>query len=159
MLYRSVRYIYVECDDMLIHSARTAGHDEDYIPARRSEKPSKVTSTCPPIPSRASPTSVSPCIAACQTQLTRPFTVSGANRGIGYQLVLALLERQPDAIIFAGARDPASANELNDVASKHQNVHVVKLIADDEESNKKAVEEIKKVTDRLDVVVANAGKS
>jgi NAD(P)-dependent dehydrogenase (short-subunit alcohol dehydrogenase family) len=38
-------------------------------------------------------------------------------------------------------------------------VHVVKLVADEEESNKKAVEEIKKVTDRLDVVVANAGMS
>jgi NAD(P)-dependent dehydrogenase (short-subunit alcohol dehydrogenase family) len=91
--------------------------------------------------------------------LTLVSSVSGANRGIGYQLVLAILERQPDAVIFAGARDPAKANELNNLASKNPNVHVVKLVADDEESNKKAVDEIKKVTDRLDVVVANAGKS
>jgi norsolorinic acid ketoreductase len=91
--------------------------------------------------------------------LTISFSVSGASRGIGLQLVYNILERQPDAVIFAGARDPASAKELNEFAGKHSNVHVIKLIADDEESNKQAVEEIKKITDRLDVVVANAGKS
>lgn len=41
----------------------------------------------------------------------------------------------------------------------HPNVHVVKLVVDDEESNKAAVAEIQKFTDRLDVVVANAGLS
>jgi norsolorinic acid ketoreductase len=94
-----------------------------------------------------------------QRILTTSLPVSGASRGIGLQLVYNLLERQPDAVIFAGARDPTSAKELNEFASKHRNVHVIKLIADDEESNKQAVEEIKKITDRLDVVVANAGKS
>lgn len=36
---------------------------------------------------------------------------------------------------------------------------MVKLVVDDEQSNKDAVEEVKKVTERLDVVVANAGQS
>jgi NADP-dependent 3-hydroxy acid dehydrogenase YdfG len=35
---------------------------------------------------------------------------------------------------------------------------VVKLVVDDEQSNKDAVEEVKKVTERLDIVVANAGQ-
>ena len=85
--------------------------------------------------------------------------VSGANRGIGLELVYNILKRQPDAVIFAGARDPSSAKELKELASENPNVHLIKVIADDEESNKQAVEKIKKVTDRLDVVVANAGKS
>ncbi|KAJ9105992.1 hypothetical protein QFC19_003327 [Naganishia cerealis] len=83
--------------------------------------------------------------------------ISGANRGIGFSLIPAVLERTPSAVIFAGARDPANATELNDLAKKHPNVRVIKLVADDEESNKQAVEEVNKVTDRLDVVVANAG--
>ncbi|KAJ9101484.1 hypothetical protein QFC19_005135 [Naganishia cerealis] len=87
-----------------------------------------------------------------------PFVlISGANRGIGLRLVTAFLERTPSAVIFAGARDPANATELNDIAKKHPNVHVIKLVADDAESNKQAVEDVKKVTDRLDVVIANAG--
>jgi NAD(P)-dependent dehydrogenase (short-subunit alcohol dehydrogenase family) len=69
-----------------------------------------------------------------------------------------LTERIPSATIFAGARDPASSTELNGFAKKHPNVKVVKLIADDAESNKQAVEEIKKITGRLDIVVANAGE-
>ncbi|KAI5451651.1 hypothetical protein NCC49_001632 [Naganishia albida] len=83
--------------------------------------------------------------------------VTGANRGIGYDLVLTLLKRYPEAILWASAREPASADALNQLANKDSRVHVVKLITDDEESNKKAVEEIKKVTNRLDIVVANAG--
>jgi norsolorinic acid ketoreductase len=54
-------------------------------------------------------------------------------------------------------REPASADALNQLASKDPRVHVIKLVADDQESNKSAVEEVKKVTDRLDIVVANAG--
>jgi norsolorinic acid ketoreductase len=73
--------------------------------------------------------------------------------------VSALPKRTPSAIIFAGARDPTKATELNELAKKHpNNIHIVKLVADDAESNKAAVEEVKKVTDRLDVVVANAGQ-
>ncbi|KAJ9119038.1 hypothetical protein QFC22_003529 [Naganishia vaughanmartiniae] len=88
-----------------------------------------------------------------------PFVlVSGANRGIGLNLVSAFLEKTPSAIIFAGARDPTKATELNELAKKHpNNIHVIKLVADDAESNKAAVEDVKKVTDRLDVVIANAG--
>ena len=66
--------------------------------------------------------------------------VTGASRGIGLNLVFVLTERIPSATIFAGARDPASSTELNEFAEKHPNVKVIKLIADDLESNKQAVE-------------------
>jgi norsolorinic acid ketoreductase len=84
--------------------------------------------------------------------------VSGATRGIGLHLIHALLKRLPNAIIFAGARDPSSATALKELASKNGNVRVVKLVVDDAQSNKDAVEEVKKVTNRLDIVVANAGQ-
>lgn len=93
---------------------------------------------------------VSPCY--------QPFTVSGASRGIGLHLASAILERYPHAFVFAGARDPSTARELNAIAGTHENVKVIKLIVDDEDSNKRAVAEISEVTDRLDIVVANAGK-
>ncbi|KAJ9092780.1 hypothetical protein QFC21_006654 [Naganishia friedmannii] len=93
-----------------------------------------------------------------EIQQQGPFVlVTGASRGIGLHLVQAFLARQPHAVIFASVRDPAGATALNDLAAKHSNIHVIQLAADDEESNKKAVEEIKKLTDRLDIVVANAG--
>lgn len=85
--------------------------------------------------------------------------MTGANRGIGYDLVLTLLKRYPNAVLFATARDPSSADALNDLVKQDSRVHVVKMITDNEESNKQAVEEVRKVTDRLDIVVANAGTS
>lgn len=92
-------------------------------------------------------------------RLTLPNLVSGANRGIGLHLIHALLNRLPDATIFAGARDPSTADALNDLAVKNGKVHVVKLVVDDEQSNREAIEKVKKVTKRLDIVVANAGQS
>ncbi|GHJ88962.1 hypothetical protein NliqN6_5364 [Naganishia liquefaciens] len=83
--------------------------------------------------------------------------VSGANRGIGLDLVKNLVQQHPQAVVFAGARDPTSATALNEIASKNGNVHVIQLTVDDEESNKKAVDEVKKITERLDIVIANAG--
>lgn len=134
-------------------------HNQDHTPSSRSKPTSPPHSAQHVYRFQAKPQLLQyvPLLRYSSEKYLPVSTVSGANRGIGYELVLALLKRQPEAVIFAGARDPAKANELNDLASKNPNVHVVQLVADDEESNKKAVEEIKKVTDRLDVVVANAG--
>jgi norsolorinic acid ketoreductase len=90
--------------------------------------------------------------------LTHYPKVSGANRGIGLALVKALSAKLPHATIFAGARDPASADALNTFAKENTRLRVVKLIAHDEGSVKDAVAEVRKVTDRLDIVIANAGE-
>ncbi|KAJ7505792.1 hypothetical protein B0H11DRAFT_359228 [Mycena galericulata] len=83
------------------------------------------------------------------------YLVSGANRGIGYGLVASLAAR-PSAIVFAGARDPAGAQSLKDLAAKHPNVHVVKLTSGDKADNEAAISEIRKIAGQLDVIIANA---
>ena len=76
---------------------------------------------------------------------------------IGLELVTQLATR-PDAIVFAGARDPARATNLQALAKSHPDrFHVVKLTSADKEDNIAAVEEVKRVAGRLHVVIANAG--
>jgi len=87
------------------------------------------------------------------------YLVSGANRGIGLGIVRHLSER-PDTIVFAGARHPDGATELKELVDlKPSVVHIVKLTSGNAEDNAAAVEMIKQVAGRLDVVVANAGIS
>ncbi|KAL1700545.1 hypothetical protein EV121DRAFT_295104 [Schizophyllum commune] len=84
------------------------------------------------------------------------YLVSGASRGIGLAIV-TLLAARPDAVVFAGARDPATASDLQALAKAHPDrFHVVKLISPDKANNIAAVEEVKRVAGRLDVVIANA---
>ncbi|KAI5890002.1 NAD(P)-binding protein [Schizophyllum commune H4-8] len=84
------------------------------------------------------------------------YLVSGATRGIGLAFVTLLAER-PDTIVFAGARDPATASNLQALAKKHpNNVFIVELKASDVEGNTRAIEQIRQNAGRLDVVIANA---
>ncbi|KAL1691079.1 hypothetical protein GGG16DRAFT_113413 [Schizophyllum commune] len=85
------------------------------------------------------------------------YLVSGASRGLGLEVVTQLATR-PDAIVFAGARDPARATGLQALAKAHPGrLHVVKLTSAEKEDNIAAVEKVKRVAGRLDVVIANAG--
>ncbi|KAL1695212.1 hypothetical protein GGG16DRAFT_45414 [Schizophyllum commune] len=85
------------------------------------------------------------------------YLVTGANRGIGLAIVTALAAR-PDAVVFAGARDLARADKLHALANAHPGrIYVTKVVSADKENNKAAIEEIKRVAGRLDVVIANAG--
>jgi len=85
------------------------------------------------------------------------YLVSGANRGIGLGLVTSLATR-PDVVVFAGARNPAAANDLKALETKYPGkVHTVKLTSANRTDNVAAIEEIKRVTGKLDVVIANAG--
>jgi len=85
------------------------------------------------------------------------YLVSGANRGIGLNIVSQLAAR-PEVIIFAGARNPSSAKELQALSAKHSgNIHILKLTSGGQADNAAAIAEVKKVAGKLDVVVANAG--
>ena len=84
------------------------------------------------------------------------YVISGSNRGLGYG-VLEKLAVRDTAIIYAGARDPSQAIELQQLANKHSNVHVVQLRADSEADHKALAERAEKEAGRVDVVWANAG--
>ncbi|KAJ7159265.1 aflatoxin biosynthesis ketoreductase nor-1 [Mycena crocata] len=57
----------------------------------------------------------------------REFQVTGANRGIGYGIVVALAARE-NAVVFAAARDP-SAQSLKDLSTKHPNTNCLLGVA------------------------------
>jgi NAD(P)-dependent dehydrogenase (short-subunit alcohol dehydrogenase family) len=72
--------------------------------------------------------------------------------------VIQHLVARENVVVFAGARDPTKATALTDLAVQHKGkLYVVKLTSASETDNRAAVEEIKRIVGRLDVVVANAG--
>ncbi|KAI4523669.1 NAD(P)-binding protein [Schizophyllum commune Loenen D] len=87
------------------------------------------------------------------------YLVTGANRGIGLAITTQLAAR-PDAIVFAGARDPDRATDLHALATANPGrVHILNVISADRANNDAAIEVIRRVAGRLDVVIANAGIS
>ncbi|KAL6781905.1 putative oxidoreductase [Auxenochlorella protothecoides] len=79
--------------------------------------------------------------------------VTGANRGLGRELVNQLLER-PGNTIIAGVRDPSQAKDL---ASLGPNVVVTQLDVSDEASIEAWAASLKKDFAHIDVVINNAG--
>jgi NAD(P)-dependent dehydrogenase (short-subunit alcohol dehydrogenase family) len=77
---------------------------------------------------------------------------------LGLGFVKVLLQR--DAVVFAGARNPSAAIELHELAKTNpEKLHILKLTSADEADNHAAIEDIKRIAGRLDVVIANAGQS
>jgi len=94
------------------------------------------------------------------SSLPQVFLISGANRGLGLGLVGAVLSKQPDAFIYAGARDPDSAADLRALVHGHPGrLEIVKCVSGDEEGNRLFAKRIKEQHGRVDVVIANAGIS
>jgi NAD(P)-dependent dehydrogenase (short-subunit alcohol dehydrogenase family) len=103
------------------------------------------------------------------------YLVSGANRGLGELVAeraaidlltqisagfatVKALAAKPDVVVYAGARQPSAAVELQALSKDHPGkVFVLKLSSADEIDNRAAIEEIQKTSGRLDVVIANAG--
>ncbi|TRM62850.1 hypothetical protein BD626DRAFT_496689 [Schizophyllum amplum] len=85
------------------------------------------------------------------------YLVTGAARGIGLGIVSQLAAR-PDTVVFAGVRDVSRAGGLDALVSAYPGrVHILKVVSADRQNNDEAVQEIKKLAGRLDVVIANAG--
>lgn len=70
--------------------------------------------------------------------------VTGANRGIGLQLVIELIKQNPKHII-ATCRDPKKAKELNRLAYKHSNVKIVQLEMTDYAGHDRFVAEVENI--------------
>ncbi|KAL0481623.1 oxidoreductase [Acrasis kona] len=84
------------------------------------------------------------------------YFITGANRGIGLEFVKHIIQRD-NVFIYATTRDPTQQDELNAIAQANKNVKVLKLNSGSEEDAKAAAEEVKKHSDKIDVVIANAG--
>jgi len=82
--------------------------------------------------------------------------ITGANRGIGFEFVKQLSQRE-NVTVFATARNPSNAAALNELASKNTNVHLLQLESTSAADAAAAATEIEKIAGGLDAVVANAG--
>jgi NAD(P)-dependent dehydrogenase (short-subunit alcohol dehydrogenase family) len=82
--------------------------------------------------------------------------ITGANRGIGYELVNQYL--QFDAVqIFAACRTPSKASTLNALAAKHpEQLTIVQMDVDDEQSILTAAKTVAAQVDGLDLLINNA---
>jgi NAD(P)-dependent dehydrogenase (short-subunit alcohol dehydrogenase family) len=80
--------------------------------------------------------------------------ISGTSRGIGLQLARIVAEH--GYIVFAGARNPANATALQNLAARHSNIHIVKHEASSAADAVAIAQEIEKVAGGLDVIVPNA---
>lgn len=82
--------------------------------------------------------------------------VTGCSSGIGYETAIALARN--GYYTFAGIRDLKKAVNLEKVIQAEKiPIKILKMDVDDEESVKKAFEEIVSSKNRLDVLVNNAG--
>ena len=82
------------------------------------------------------------------------YLVTGANRGIGLELVRQL-SQLPNSAVVATVRDPSKATDLKALPGK--NIDVVQISDEVEKDTKKVAEYVKQKYGKLDVVIANAG--
>ena len=80
--------------------------------------------------------------------------VTGASRGIGYELVVQYAKAHADNVVFAGVRDPSAAS-VKPLTSL-SNVHVVQLDVSDERSVRASVSQVERHASQLDVLINNA---
>lgn len=85
---------------------------------------------------------------------------SKRNRWKGIALVNALATKYPNAVVYAGVRDPANSSALQTLASSlpEDKVHILKWVAADNSTNDAVAELIRERHGHVDVVIANAGK-
>ncbi len=72
----------------------------------------------------------------------------------------SIVASHPEAFVYAGARDPYNATELEELAKKYAGrIAVVKCVSADAEGNAELAKLIKEKHGRVDTVIANAGAS
>ncbi|EDW26028.1 GL14172 [Drosophila persimilis] len=86
--------------------------------------------------------------------------ITGCNRGLGLGLVKALNSLpQPPQHLFTTCRSRAQAVELEDLAKKHSNIHILEIDLKNFDAYEKLIGEIEVVTkgEGLNVLFNNAG--
>ncbi|XP_067861900.1 C-signal-like [Heptranchias perlo] len=96
-----------------------------------------------------------------QTLSLRSVLVTGANRGLGLELIRQLgRAERPPRYLLAGCRDPEGprAKDLKNIAKSFSNVKIFKLDMDDVDSIQECADQIQKVleNDGLNLLINNA---
>jgi NAD(P)-dependent dehydrogenase (short-subunit alcohol dehydrogenase family) len=92
-----------------------------------------------------------------QQQHQRVFLVSGANKGIGFEVVKKLSANHPTDLILLGSRDQKRGEEALSQLDSPSNVKVLVLDTSSTESIEQAKQEIQnKYGGHLDVLINNA---
>ena len=85
------------------------------------------------------------------------FLVTGANKGIGYEVVKKLSAKHPNGLILLGSRDQKRGEEALTKLGSPSNVEVLVLDTTSKENIERAKEEIqKKYGGYLDAIINNA---
>ncbi|KLO12360.1 NAD-binding protein [Schizopora paradoxa] len=83
------------------------------------------------------------------------YAITGTSRGIGLAFIKEL-GSNPENTVFAMARNVSGATELNALAEKYKNVHIVETDIDDLKSIQKAAETVGKLNGgKLDILINN----
>jgi NAD(P)-dependent dehydrogenase (short-subunit alcohol dehydrogenase family) len=83
--------------------------------------------------------------------------ITGSNRGIGLDLTRRYAMRD-GTLVFATCRNPDAADELNQLAAAYPGrIHVIALDVTDQQSLEQSIKAIQAHTDRLDLLINNAG--
>lgn len=92
-----------------------------------------------------------------QTSHQRVFLVTGANKGIGFEVVRKLAVNHPTDLILLGSRDQKRGEEARAQLGSPSNVKVLTLDTSSNKSIERAKQEIeKKYGGHLDVLINNA---
>ncbi len=84
------------------------------------------------------------------------YLISGGNRGIGFSFIKQL-SSDPNNLVIASARNPDKATELQEWSKEHSNTKIVELDVSSEESIASLPDQVSKFTDKIDVLISNAG--
>ena len=87
------------------------------------------------------------------------FLITGGTAGLGYETAVSFAAHNPGHIFFTGRSQPSADKLIKEVNSKYPNVPITFVQCDlaSLESVQNAAREILSKTDRLDIVMANAG--
>lgn len=84
--------------------------------------------------------------------------VTGANRGVGIGLVRFLLTKRANYFVIATARNPSKATELQALINRFPGRGaLIQLDVSSEQSVNESVNKVTQITNKLDILINNAG--